>query len=478
MKRGFIFFFLLMITAMSAEAQEGSTWTLQKSIQYALENNTDIKQSTLDERLAKLLNLQNKLSQLPDVNAAGTYGKSSGRSINPATNQFVEGSYNFTGLTGTANLLVFAWLQRRNSIAATQLNEKAARAEADFMKDNISLNVTTAYLNILQARELVSINEQQINLTKTQLDQTRRSAKAGVSPELNVAQLEAQLSVDSANLIDATADYENNILKMKALLNLELTSIYVPVSPPSDISDMLGNLSLSIDDVYARARNEMGNMRSSEMKLTAARKNLWSAKGGLLPQLGAFYQLGTNYTSLSRNYVPTGSNNILVSGTYVDVNGNQYPIYQNTPIYNVVATPFDDQLRNNLRQTVGLNLTVPIFNGWRGMGNVQRARILVQRRELEKQSSEQKLRQDISIAFNEAKSALQKYNAAQKATDAAQKAQQLVQKRYGLGLANMVENLSIQNNLFNAQSRLLSSKYELILKCKVIDYYMGKDLSF
>lgn len=472
----YMFFSLFLIVNTTIMAQEGSVWTLQKSIDYAKANNTSIKMSMLDERLAKLMNLQNKLSQLPDVNAAASYGKSSGRSIDPTTNQFVEGSYNFTGITGNANLLVFGWFQRRNSISATQLNEKAAIADADYLKDNVTLNVTAGYLNILQAKEQVNISEQQAKLTQTQLDQIKRSAKAGVSPELNVAQLEAQLSVDSANLIGAYANYETSILKMKALLNLEFTSTYIPASAPGDISTVLNNIKLSADEVYAKARNEMGNIQSSELKLQAAKKNLWAAKGALLPQLGAFYQIGTNYTSLSKNYIPTGSNNLLVSGTYVDVNGNQYPIYQNTPLYNVVSTPFNDQLSNNLRNTYGLSLTVPIFNGWRGMGNMQRARMLVQRRELENYDSEQKLKQDIFIAFNEMRSALQKYSAAQKANNAAQKAQDLAQKRYGLGLANMVEYLSIQNNLYEAQSRLLSSKYELIFKSKMIDFYMGKEL--
>lgn len=466
-------FFLFTNKAMA----QGDNWTLQRSIEYALEHNTTIKQSILDERLAKLMNLQNKLSQLPDINGAVTNGKSYGRSINPVTNQFVEGSYNFTGITGGANLLVFGWFQKRNSISATQLNEKAMTAEAEYMRDNVALNVTAGYLNILQAKEQVNINEQQIKLTKAQLDQITRSAKAGVSPELNVAQLEAQMAVDSANLIEAMATYETSVLKMKALLNLEFTTSYAPVAPPFDISENTNFITMTPDDVFAKGRTELGNVRSAEMKAAAARKALWAAKGALLPQLGALFQIGSNYTSLSRDYVPTGSNNILVAGTYVDVNGNQYPIYQNTPIYNVVATPFNDQLKNNMRQTIALNLTVPIFNGWRGMGNVQRARIQVQSRELEQYETEQKLKQDIFIAFNEARSALQKFNAAQKASNAAQKAQALAQKRYGVGLTNMVEYLSIQNNLYEAQSRLLSSKYELIFKNKVIDYYMGKALA-
>lgn len=472
--------FLLCLIALSYNTfgQQPSVWTLQSSIQYALNNNIDIKQSAISQRLARLISLQTKLSQLPDINGVATYGESYGRSINPVTNQFVEGSYNFTGISGNASLLVFGWLQRRNVISATRMNAEAAKAEADNLQDNVALNVTAAYLDILRTRELVKINQKQIDLTETQLGNIKRSAKAGVSPELNVVQLEAQIASDSAELISSQAEYEASILQMKALLNLDFNSTYVPAEPPADITAQLQNATLSSDEVYAKAKNELGIIKASELRLSAARKTLWAAKGAMLPQLGAFYQIGSNYTSLSQDYVPTGSNNLLVSGTYVDVNGNQYPIYQNTPTYNIVQTPFNDQLSNNLRQTVGLSLTVPIFNGWRATGNMLRARMQVQDKELENQKTEQKLKQDIYTALSDAKNALQKYYAAQKAATAAQKAQELAQKRYGLGLATMVEYLAIQNNLYASESKLLTVKYELIFKNKILDHYMGRNLGF
>ena len=153
-----------------------------------------------------------------------------------------------------------------------------------------------------------------------------------------------------------------------------------------------------------------------------------------------------------------------------------FPVYQPTYTYTTRRIPFGTQLDNNFRQTISIGLNIPIFNGWQAQYNVRQAKVNVHSSELNKYQAALNLKQDIYKAYNEALNAIQKYYAAERAQVAAQRAYDFAQKRYALGLTNTVEYLTTQNTQFVSESNLLSAKYDLIFKLKVIDYYLGKEL--
>src|SRR5690606_4909725 len=172
MRQLFTVAFLLFYSFTSA--QPSDVWTLQRSVQYALDNNISIKQNELNERLT-LRTLQHiRLSQIPIVNANTAYGRSYGRSVDPTTNQFVAGSYDFLSVGGSADVLLFGWFQRRNNIAANRYSLEASKADLDQLRDDVSLNVATGFLRALLAKEQIRVNEKQVDLSKAQLRQTRQ----------------------------------------------------------------------------------------------------------------------------------------------------------------------------------------------------------------------------------------------------------------------------------------------------------------
>lgn len=468
--------FFLPIHALG---QEGNSWTLQRSVQYALQHNISIQQNVLNERLAKLTLLQSQLSQLPNANASGNYGRSFGRSVDPTSNQFVSGSsYDFVSLGANVDVLVFGWFQKRNTISKNRYTAMAAQADLDQLRDDVSLNVATGYLRALLAHEQIGVSEKQVELSKAQLDQTRRFAEAGRLPELNVAQLEAQLAGDSSNLITAISDYNSSILDIKALLNLDFATEFVPVVPDVNISEQAFLTGVTPEQVYNEAVKRFGTVRSSQLKLAAAQKGLAAAKGSLWPNLSIGGQFGTNYATTAKNINVTGISLTPVTGSYaVDpVTHTQYPLYQSTPTYTTSTTAFNTQFDNNFRQTVSLNLNIPIFNAWQSQYSVRQAKINIESQQWNVYQAELKLKQDVYKAYNDALSSIQKYNAADRAVIASQRAFDFAQKRYDIGLTNTVEYLTTQNTLYSAESRKASAKYDLIFKLKVIDYYLGKEL--
>lgn len=479
-----IFITLFVLIALSgnfakAQTSRGSTvnWTLQDAIAFALKNNISIKQNVLNERLA-LLNLrQSQYAQIPSLNASPSYGISKGRSIDPTTNQFVTGSYSYISAGANANALVFGWFQQRNIIQKNKYSWEAAQADLDQLRNDVSLNVATGFLRVLMAREQIKVNEKQVNLSYEQLLQTRKFADVGRLPELNVAQLEAQLASDSAALITAISDYTASILDIKALLNLDFEQPFEATIPDIPMEDRISMQTLNPDHIYQEALINIPSVRSSELKLKSAEKNWSAARSALWPQFSIGGQLGSNWTSTYKQfdgYKLDGSS--APTGTFVNVAGAQYDVLQPNivPLYS--SQGVFKQLENNFRQTISATINIPLFNGWQSQYNVRQAKINIQTQELNKYQTELKLKQDVYKAHNDATNAIQKYYAAKRSQDAARRAFDFADKRYELGLTNTIEYLTTQNNLYKAEATFLNSKYDLIFKLKVIDYYMGKQL--
>jgi outer membrane protein len=456
-------------------AQE-EVWTLQRSVQYALDHNISIKQNELNERLAALQLRQSRLSQLPALNANTAYGRSYGRSVDPTTNQFVKGSYDFLSASGSADILLFGWFQRRNTIAANRYALEAAQANLDQLKDDVSLNVATGYLRALLAKEQIHVNEKQVELSKAQLEQTRKFVTAGRLPELNAAQLESQLANDSASLITAISNYNSSILDIKALLNLNFETPFEIEAPEVSVTDQLNLTSMTPEMIYAAAARHFGAIKSSELNMLAAQKRLAASRGALYPQLGINAQFGTNYATTFTEVTGITQGNPVPTEAFIPFGDTIVRVYQPGFNYTTRRIPFGTQLDNNFRQTLSVGLTIPIFNGWQSQYAVRQAKINVLSNELNKYQAELKLKQDVYKAYNEAVNAIQKYKAAERAQVAAQRAYDFAQKRYTLGLTNTVEYLTTQNTQFVSEANLLSAKYDLIFKLKVIDYYLGKEL--
>lgn len=457
-------------------AQQDSVWSLQRCVQYALDHNISIQQNVLNKRLAEYTLKQSQLAQLPSVNASSSLGRSFGRSINPTTNQFVEGDYDFLSLSGNANVLLFGWFQQRNLIKRNKFNLQAAQADLDQLKDDVSLNVATGYLRALLAKEQIYASEKQVDLSKAQVDQTRSFVEAGRLPELNLAQEESQLATDSSNLITAISTYNSSILDLKTLLNLDFATPFDVLAPDVKIEDQIELSTMQPEQIYSQARSHFGSVKGSELRVNAAQKGIAAARGALYPQLSLSGQIGTNWASNYSEvtgYTITGA---APNGSYIPLADTLVQVYQPTFDYTTRTIPLNNQLSNNFRQTIAINLNIPLFNSWQSQYNLRQSQINLATAELNEYNAELTLKQNVYKAYNDAVNSIQKFYAAQRAADAAHRALNFAKKRYDLGLTSTVDFLVTQNSDYTATYNLLSAKYDLIFKLKVIDYYLGKEL--
>jgi outer membrane protein len=442
--------FLLFATIVNVKAQD--TWSLQRSVDYALANNIDIKQQDVQKRFAALTFKQSQLAQIPSVNMGidATYG--SGRNIDPYTNTIITQTYFSTSAGLSAGANIFNWFAQRNLIASNKYQAQAQDRLLEKARNDVAFNIANAFLQILLNNEQVHISELQVKLTTSQLDNTKKLVIAGSVPESNQADLEAKLASDSVTLVTAQNQVILSTLQMKALLNLGFEIPYVPQIP-----DKIGDIPLPrLDEVdpemvFSAALNTNPLIKADELLIKSMERSYASSKGQLYPKLSTSANLNTSYAN-SAKYLPVGSTD-------------------------PKTIAFSDQVNNNFRQAVGLSLSIPILNGWQARTNVQKARLNISSQQLVLDKDNLQLKQDIYTAHANAVAAIQKFAASSKGVTASQRAYDFATKRFDLGLMNTIDYITTQSNLFKAQIDKVSAQYDYIFKMKLLEFYRDQKIT-
>ncbi|MEZ5047673.1 MAG: TolC family protein [Chitinophagaceae bacterium] len=451
-------------------------WDIENCIQYAKENNTQISEAELNNRLAKLMLQQSKDSRLPIVNADASLGESYGRSIDPTSNQFVTKGFLYNTVGVSSQALLFGWFQKKYKIEQSELDQLASNYAFKQLKDDISLNVATGFLRVLLAREQIKVNQEQLKLTQSQYAQTKKFVDAGKVPELNLLQMAAQLSGDSANVLNAQSDEAIALLQLRALMNLDYDKRFDIKTPYVQVEDHANSyLSKTPEEIIDIAIENQNQTKVNQYRLLSAQKTLEIAKANQYPQLSIFANLGTNFSSNVKNISGQTYEGETTIGN-INVGGTSYPLTTPRYSYQTRTTPLFNQYGDNIRANVGLSLNIPILNGYAARTNIQRAKIGLVSQQLKADNDKLKLKQEIYSAYMQAKVALQKYFASESAQKSAQKALNYAIKRYEIGMISLYEYTSSVNTLNTSNANLIASKFDLIFKLKVLDYYLGNEI--
>lgn len=470
--------FLLFANTVAAQ----DTWSLKRCVDYAMANNISIKQQDVQKRFAELTLKQSQMSQIPALsgNVSGNYN--AGRSVNLTTYTYETQGFFNANASLNSSVSLFNWFSKRNTIAANSYQSRSAGFLLEKAKNDVSFNIASTFLQILQNNEQVHVNETQLALTKAQLANTQKLVIAGSVPESNQADLEAQLARDSANLITAQNNVTLSILQMKALLNLGFD---IPFQPeiPADIANIpLPSLNeVDPEMVYSASLATNPLVKADSLSIKAFERSVAAARGAMFPTLSLSAGIGTNY-----------ANNVYDQGTMlvgpfrdtlgtVNVNGTPYSVISK-PYFNQQQviygkTPFGEQISNNFQQQVGLTLSIPILNGWQLRTNYKRAKLDLYNQQLTRDKDNQQLRQDIYTAHANAVAAIQKFYAASRGVDASQKAFDFATKRFNLGLMNTIDYITTQNNLFQAQINKVSAQYDYIFRMKLLEFYRDQKIT-
>ncbi len=466
--------FLLLILCLSLnKINAQDTWDLRRCVDYAMANNITVLQADVQARQAALQTKLSRGQSIPTLGFNTQAGFQFGRSIDPTTNLYTNQTTFFQSYTLQAGITLFNFFSIKNNILASAKDEEAYKLGVGKARNDIALNVAAAYLQTLLSLEQANIAKVQIDQTQAQLDNTKKLVQAGSMPELNAAQLEAQLATDSSNYITAIGTADQNRLQLIALLNLDEATPFKVASPDVDKIPVPALSELDPAYVYQLALGTQPLQLSDSMHIVAGEYAVKSARGAMYPTLSAFGALGSNY----------GNNRLEQVGgvPYFDTtfthNGDYFVRSASIP---VLGKP--DYLRQvgnlNFNQSLGLQLNVPILNGRQLRTNYERSKLNLENLKLQLRADNLTLQQNIYTAYSNSVSALAKYNSSTKAVQTQQYAYDLATKRYGIGILSTIDYITIQTNLFTAKINQVSAKYDYIFKMKVLEFYKGQGVQF
>ena len=406
-----------------------------------------------------------------------------GRAENPSTGIITDNNIFNVSFSLNSQVNIFNWFSLKNTVESSRLTVEADKAQTEKVRDDIALSVAVAYLQILLTREQVNLSKVQLTTTLDQLNNTRKKVDAGVLPELNSAELEAQAARDSSSLITAETSVELYLLQLKALLNLDAGFAFDIASPSVDRIPLENLADLMPEAVYSMALANLPQQKVIDFRLQSARKSVEAAKGRMYPSIGGFLSLGTNFVDYKDR--PVYNQDISGYSTSVlrtNAGGGVYlpvesPVYKQGAISGYLTPDkFGSQMSTNFAQSIGVGVSVPIFSGGSLRSNWERSKLNVTQWELTKEQENQTLKQNIFKAYNDITAFMQKYNADKKSVETAMKSFGFAQKRYDLNLLSTFDLINSQNNLLRARIQALYSQFDFVFKMKLLEYFKGQGI--
>jgi len=427
--------FLLMLAGFS----QAQTYNLQQAIDTAIARNIPIKQSDLLMQAAGVNWKQSRLNRLPDLNSDINHGINQGRSIDPFTNAPVTQQINYAGYSISSGVLLFNGMNLNSQVKQNASAYEASKMEWQQEKDNITLGVILAYLQVLNNEEIVNSSTAQAVLSQKQLERLQILDKQGaINPSL-VSDLKGQWMNDQLAILDAKNSLENSKLNLAQLMN-------VPYSKDIrvekiNVNEMLAAYGQDVNTIYQNSLQQFALIKSVDLRKQSARYALKATKGQLFPSLFFNGSYGTNYSSAAQNAAGKIS--------------------------------YRDQLDNNVSTAYNLGLRIPIFNALSARNRIKLADITLKNAELVEERTKQVLRQQIEQAHLNMTNAFERYKALLEQVEAYAQSFKAAEVRFNSGVGSSVDYLIAKNNLDRANINFISAQYDFALRKKVLDYYQN-----
>lgn len=470
-------FLLLLLNAHQLLAQAPKVWTLKECVEQAFSKNINIQQQQLQTLSAKADYFQSKMALLPNLNGNLSNNWQTGFAINPSTNIAQKGvSFRTNSFGVSSSIPLFAGLQNINNVKANEARSKASEEDLEQIKNNIALNVSAAYLRVLQNEEIAFAAATRIEATKAQVTRQQKMFELGSSNKSRYLQLKAQLSGEELTYINA-----KNAL-MQAYLDLWLLIEIKPDTfqkiAPIDTKDLqVADEPKTIDMIFNEFVEKSPDVRANAMRFKASEIQTNIARGGRTPRLTLNASANSFFTTQSQMGIGDTTLRIVPTGTFADNGGTFLPVYASVPGYKEFkTTPFSDQFDRNLGTNIGLNLAIPIFNGWSVSTNIEKAKINEQSAKLQDKLTRNNLYRTIAQAYVDFKTAYKRFEANKENLEANKEAFDVSEKQFELGAMNLADYLNTKNSYIRAQSDFTQAKYELVFRRKTLDFYLSKPL--
>jgi len=437
MKMKYIFLIITNVLCITTSLSQDRFWDLQQCVDYALDNNITILQAKNSILLADQDVIASKGNLLPSLSSNMNQNMSIG-TVELYAGEFVDRRFNSSSLGLSINQSVFNGFRNLNILKQSKISYERSQNELNKIKDDVSLNVANAYLNILFNKENLELAKSQYRFSSKQLEQVINLVNAGVQPRSNIIDAEATVRLDEQGLTTAQNNHRLALLNLSQILQIPLDGfdiVAIDIEVPSEEL-----LYTDINPILNYALQNRNEIKVANNNIEIAKFNTKISKSAYLPSVsfGYGFNASANFSNLSND------------------------------------NSFFQQINDNKGHSLNMNISIPIFSRNQIKTNVAKAKIQQNNSELGLAQAKLNVESTVQRAFTDAKASLKSYLAAKKSLESQKLAFENSQQRYELGALNSIDLEQVRIRLLNAESSLINAKYDFIFKTKVLDFYMGK----
>jgi outer membrane protein len=462
-----------MSSSIFAQTATGGKLTLKQCVETGVANNLEVLQSELQAKGDEISWKQAKLNRLPGLNASGNQGVNQGRSIDPFTNGYINEKVNYANFGLNSDVVVFNGMALQNSVKRDKLAMEASKMDWQQAKDNLTINIILAYLQVLSNEDLLAQAMNQAEVSKKQVDRLIVMDKEGAIPPSQLSDLRGQYGSDQLSIINARNAVESSKLALCRLMNI-----------PYDKSMQLERLDAASfatkyeetpAKIYETALQQFSLVKARDLRMQSSEKAVRAIKGELFPTLSLYGNVNSNYSSAARDAILLNTSDV-VSSDYVIVSGTPSSVVYKQNNYRYDKIGYGKQLNNNLYTSFGVSLRIPIFNSLQVRNRVKQAQLVLKSDQLELQTTKTRLQQSIEQSYVDMTSADERYKVLVEQVAAFTESFRAADIRFNSGVGTPVDYMTAKNNLDRANINLINARYDFILRTKILDYYQGKEI--
>ena len=431
---------LMVFSGIDGQAQN-KTWKLEECINYALDKNIQVKKSNLTSDQDQLYSNQAKSNRLPSLSASVSENLNWYKGFDSATGQY--GSSNGSNSTNygvNTSVSVYNGDKLNARIKQAEINLQSSKYYSESVKESVGLNILNAYLQVLYSYENVKNAEKQIESTTEQLALAKERMDLGVIASSDYLQIKSELSTEKSTLATAQSQLAIDNVTLEQFMELPVDPNF-SVSSPNLESLLVEFVQPDAQEIYNLALGIKPEIKNIELTKESTALNVKIAKADYMPIISANAGLSTGYSSLN-----SGSG-------------------------------YTTQLNDKVNPSVGLTLSIPIFQKKQVKTNVGIANIAVTNAELDVINTKNQLRKEIEQACVNVASAKSQYTASLEQNQSSKESYDVTNEKFKVGLLNSVDFLVQKTSLITSESKLLQSKFNLIFSYKVLDFYKGVPLT-
>ncbi len=437
LKRTITIIIFTILTVNFLHAQQN--WNLDQCILYAIDNNINLKEYEILNKLSQEDLSQSKRNLLPGISASTSAGMSYGRSIDPITNgyvntQFFNNSYNL----GTS-ISVFEGFRLQNQIKYRKFRKQISEYNQLNAIDDLAFSVMTSYFDVIYYEGMLEIAEEQVEASKLNLKTTEKHVEVGLKAQADLLEMRANLEQEELNRIQIENSRKTALLQLKQQMNFVSNEEMTLLDEKKSVID---ESILNPQNLFNQFTIWSPYFQSFEANLKATEKILSISRSYLYPSISAGGSINTGFSETNKNE----------SGEIIN---------------------FGDQFRNNRSQYLGASLTIPVFNRWTNRSNIKKAKLDIKRAQTILENEKQKLFFEMANDLTDLKALYTEYNQVIKRSDVDNLAFKAAEKKFEQGLINVIEFYIAKNRLANTNSQVIRARLQWEIKMKTIEFYKG-----